>query len=109
MYLVLHFDVTDPEEFLAEARTALRALAARPGYRDGRVGRSLDEQSVWLLLSEWDGVGADRRALSADDVKVHATPLLTRARNEPSAFETVLYGDGREVPSDRAEEGPGGG
>lgn len=111
MHLVLRFDLTEPEteQFLAEASTALRVLAARPGYRSGRLGRSLDDPCVWLLISEWDGVGAYRRALSSYDVKVEATPLLARARDEPSAYETLLYDDGGQAVSDRAEQDrPGG-
>ncbi|MDQ3455494.1 MAG: antibiotic biosynthesis monooxygenase, partial [Actinomycetota bacterium] len=84
---------------------ALAALAARPGYRSGRVGRSLDEPTIWTITTAWAGVGVYRRALSAYDVKVGAAPLLALARDEPSAFETLVYDDGVEVitaDSDRA-------
>ena len=40
-------------------------------------------------MTEWTGVGAYRRALSAYEVKVHASPLLALGRNEPSAFEVL--------------------
>jgi heme oxygenase (mycobilin-producing) len=81
------------ETFLADARRALAALAARPGFRNGRVGRAVEDPEAWVVHSEWDGVGAYRRALSAYDVKVYAAPLLGRAVNEPSAYE-VLFADG---------------
>lgn len=108
MFVVSRFDVdpAEAEEFLARARTALAALAARPGYRTGRVGRSLDDPSLWTVTTAWANVGAYRRALSAYDVKVTAAPLLGLARDEPSSFETLLYDDGIdtvEQDSDLAE------
>jgi hypothetical protein len=35
----------------------------------------------------WRDVGSYRRALSSYDVKVTAVPLLSRALDEPSAYE----------------------
>ncbi|MBA2414344.1 MAG: antibiotic biosynthesis monooxygenase [Geodermatophilaceae bacterium] len=114
MFVVARFDIPaeDAEDFLGQAREALAALGARAGFRSGRVGRSVDEPGVWTVLTEWEGVGAYRRALSAYDVKVRATPLLARARDEASAFETLLHDDGvRAVTttSDRQSDvtGPG--
>ena len=40
-------------------------------------------------MTEWESVGAYRRALGGFDVKVHATPLLAESLDEPSAFETL--------------------
>ena len=40
----------------------------------------------------WEDVGAYRRALSSYDVKVTAVPLLSRAVDEPSAYEVVRPG-----------------
>ena len=81
-------------DFAARARTALAALADRPGFRRGRVGRSVDDPAEWVLVTEWDGVGAYRRALSAYQVKVDATPLLAQARDEPGAYEVPVAVDG---------------
>jgi quinol monooxygenase YgiN len=83
----------DGEAFLADAQRAVQALAARPGFRHGRVGRAVEDPQAWVVHTEWDGVGAYRRALSAYDVKVYAAPLLGRALDEPSAYE-VLFADG---------------
>ena len=83
----------DGADFLVEAQRALEALAARPGFRQGRVGRAVEDPEAWVVHSEWDGVGAYRRALSAYDVKVYAAPLLGRAIAEASAYE-VLFADG---------------
>ena len=67
---------------------AVAALAARPGFRyaPGSVRRP-DDPARWVLVSEWDGVGAWRRALSAFEVRVEAVPLLALAEDEPGAFE----------------------
>ena len=83
--------------FQQRASAALTALAARPGWRAGRIGRATDDGSLWTLVTEWDSVGAYRRALSGYDVKVHAVPLLSLAINEPSAYEVlVAQGHGAE-------------
>ncbi len=68
---------------------ALGALAARPGYRSGTIGRNVDEPDLWLLTTTWQNVGSYRRALSSYDVKVTAVPLLSQAIDEPSAYELV--------------------
>jgi quinol monooxygenase YgiN len=86
-------DEADAEGFGQRCRTALAALAARPGYRGGRIARSLDAPQSWLLICEWDDVGSYRRALSGFEVKMAATPLLAQASAEPSAYE-VLFEDG---------------
>lgn len=78
------------EGFLEEAGAALRVLSGRPGCRAARLARALDDPELWVLHSEWDSVGAYRRALSSYDVKVHAVPLMYRCIDEPSAFEVRL-------------------
>lgn len=105
MLVVSRFDVpeSDHDSFLGQAQAALAAFAARPGYVRGRLGRSTDDPTVWVLTTEWAGVGAYRRSLSAYDVKVDAAPLLGRARIEPSAYEVLVSDDGVER-SDRAPD-----
>lgn len=80
------------EEFRAGLERARAALADRPGYASGSIGCNLDDQSLWALVTTWENVGAYRRALSAYDVKLHAVPLLSRAVDEPSAYEVVEAG-----------------
>ena len=79
----------DAGDFLERAQTALGVLAAQRGYRAGRVGRATDDPTRWVLVTEWAGVGAYRRALSAYDVKVSAVPLLSLADDEPTAYEVL--------------------
>jgi hypothetical protein len=100
---------TDAQDgFVIRAHAALTALAERPGYLSGRLARALDDPTHWTLVTEWESVGAYRRALGGFDVKVHATPLLSESVDEPSAFETLASAaPGGEVVvtvSDRAAE-----
>ena len=67
----------------------LDLLAARPGFLTGRVARSVDEPALLVLVTEWSGAGAYRRALSGYDVKVAFADLMAYVVNEPSAFEVV--------------------
>lgn len=107
MLVVTRFSVpeSDGESFGESARGAMAALAEQPGYRGGRLGRAADDPTAWVITTEWDGVGAYRRSLSAYAVKLAATPLLSRGHDEPSAYE-LLYADGPGAavtrPSDRA-------
>ncbi|WP_432830187.1 antibiotic biosynthesis monooxygenase family protein [Dactylosporangium sp. CA-092794] len=94
------------DEFAGRAHAALAALAACPGYLRGRLARAYDDPAHWSIVTEWESVGAYRRALSAFDVKVHATPLLAQSLDEPSAFEVLAEsapgGELKVTTSDRA-------
>jgi quinol monooxygenase YgiN len=79
----------DAPAFRADLEHARAVLAERPGYVSGAIGRNLDDPELWVLTTTWEHVGAYRRALSAYDVKMGAVPLLSRAIEEPSAFEVV--------------------
>lgn len=96
MLVMTRFVVEEDDGFAGRAHDALAALAACPGYLRGRLGRAFDDPRHWSIVTEWASVGAYRRALSNYDVKVHATPLLAQALDEPSAFEVL------------AESAPGG-
>jgi hypothetical protein len=84
-----HFQDASPD-FAERAHAALAALAERPGYLRGTLGRSTDEPDAWLLLTEWENVGSYRRALGSYQVKLHATPLLASAVDVPGGFEALL-------------------
>ena len=89
MIALTHFADTSAD-FLDRARAALAALAARPGYVRGTLGRSTDEPDAWVLLTEWENVGSYRRALGNYEVKLHATPLLAAALDLPGGFECLV-------------------
>ena len=95
MIVVQRFRVDDPgaAEFRAGVEMALTVLARQAGYVDGHVGRNVDDPTLWLLQTQWDGPGAYRRALSAYEVKMHAWQLLGQALDEPSAYELVRPGE----------------
>ena len=98
----------DREAFLSEAAGAVRALSSRSGCRAVRVARAVDDGGLWVMQSEWDSVGAYRRALSAPEVKLLAVPLMYRCVDEPSAFEIRLDavdGEVTEVAGALAEDG----
>lgn len=92
--MVTRFRVADDDvhAFRADVEAAHALLAARPGYLGGEVGRNVDEPDLWVLCTRWEHVGAYRRALSSYDVKLGAVPLLSRALDEPSAYEVLEPG-----------------
>ena len=89
MLVLTRYRVANDEaaSFAAQADAALVALSARKGFVDGQVARNVDDPQLWTLTTRWDGVGSYRRALSAFEVKTTAVPLLSRAIDEPSAYE----------------------
>ncbi len=113
MLVVMRFEVSSADAamaavFLQEARIALDALSACAGYRSARVARATDDGDRWIVATEWDSVGAYRRALSDFTVKTTAVPLLARAVNEPSAYEVMeargLGSEGMQIGSGLADE-----
>ncbi|HVQ89410.1 MAG TPA: antibiotic biosynthesis monooxygenase [Mycobacteriales bacterium] len=117
MLVLTRFSVSEADggQFADQAADALDAFARCTGYLRGSLGREVDDPTSWLLLTEWDGVGAYRRALSGYDVKVRAVPLLARGQQEPGAYEVLQTvdrgGTALSAPSDRAVDagtaGPG--
>jgi hypothetical protein len=94
--------VDEGESFRGDLQVALDALAERPGHVGGTVGRNVDDPELWVLSTRWENVGAYRRALSAYDVKLRAVPLLSRALDEPSAYEVVEPGTALNTASTRS-------
>ena len=78
----------DGETLAATVAPLLAALAARPGFRDGELGRSADDPTLWALVTRWDGVGSYRRALSAAEVKITGAPVWVHALDEPGVYVT---------------------
>jgi hypothetical protein len=92
--VVNRFRVPEAEQaaFRDDLEGARETLAVQRGFVAGRIGRNVDDPELWVLTTEWDGPGAYRRALSAYDVKLAAVPTLSRAIDEPSAYEPVEPG-----------------
>jgi hypothetical protein len=76
-------------DFAANGARLQAALATRPGYVRSSFARALDDTTRWVLVSEWVGVGPWRRALSNYDVRIEVMPMMMRAEDEPSVYETV--------------------
>ena len=88
----------DSVRFRDDLDAALALLAASAGYVDGGAGRNVDDPELWVLVTRWADVGSYRRALSSYDVKLGAVPLLSRAIDEPSAFEDLTGELNEDVP-----------
>ena len=74
-------------EFEAQLSVALDAFSACAGFINGEFGQNLDETTLWSLVTHWENVGSYRRALSNNDVKMNAIPILAQAIDEPGAYE----------------------
>jgi hypothetical protein len=87
--LVVNRFRSDDLALKGDLESALAVLRAQSGCEDGHLGRNVDDPALWVMVTRWRDVGSYRRALSAYDVKVGAVPLLSRAIDEPSAFEDL--------------------
>jgi heme-degrading monooxygenase HmoA len=88
VFAVTRLRAEDGAALAAAAAPLLAALAGRPGFRDGEVGRSADDPTLWALVTRWDGVGSYRRALSAAEVKIAGAPVWVHAVDEPGVYLT---------------------
>ncbi len=96
MLVLMRFRVVDADvaHLRAELTAALETLCVHRGFVRGHIGRAADDPELWILATEWQGAGAYRRALSSYDVKVNAVATLSRAIDEPAAFEVLEKRDG---------------
>jgi quinol monooxygenase YgiN len=104
MIVVNRFRVpeTEAEAFRTDLAAALEPLARQRGHVGGRIGHNVDDPELWVLVTEWDSVGSYRRALSSYDVKVGAVPTLSRAVDEPGAYESAEPGTELNRPATRS-------
>jgi hypothetical protein len=80
----------DEADGFAEQMTAvLDALASSPGYRSGRLARTVDDPTLWALVTEWEGAGFYRRALGDYELRTRFVPLAAMAVDEPGAYEIM--------------------
>jgi heme-degrading monooxygenase HmoA len=82
----LRVPAEDADALAAACADLLVALAARPGFLGGELGRSTDDPTLWGLLTRWDGVGAYRRGLGAAEVKIAGAPVWVHALDEPGVY-----------------------
>ncbi len=62
-------------------------LAGRDGFLSADFARNLDDGELWTLTTRWRDVGSYRRALQGYEAKLRLVPLLSRAIDEPTAYE----------------------
>ncbi|WP_433326098.1 antibiotic biosynthesis monooxygenase family protein [Spirillospora sp. CA-294931] len=98
MIAITRYRVPDEDaDFSGRMTAVLEILAASPGFRSGRLARTVDEPTLWALITEWDGAGFYRRALGAYDVRLQFIPLAALAIDEPGAYEVVSSSEAVEV------------
>jgi hypothetical protein len=79
--------MADAAHFEAQLNIALAAFSYCAGFKSGEFGQNLDDLTLWSLTTHWENVGSYRRALSNNDVKMNAIPILAQAIDEPGAYE----------------------
>lgn len=92
------YDASDAATAQADLTACLQGLATCGGYVAGTIARALDDPGLWVLETRWANVGTYRRALSSYEIKMTVVPLLSRAVDEPSAYE-VIVGEGATPPN----------
>jgi quinol monooxygenase YgiN len=87
--VLMRFQVSeeDTDAFVVQAEAALAVLRQRGGLRSLDFARNLDEPDLWTITARWDDVGSYRRALSGIESRSVVVPLLSRAIDEPTAYE----------------------
>jgi quinol monooxygenase YgiN len=89
-------------EFRSQVAVAVEALSCRPGHVSSRLARALDDLSVWVLVSEWESVGAYRRALGNAEVRMASMALMGSVRDEPTSYEVLWDAETGPRESDHA-------
>lgn len=91
MIALTRFRVPDSETdtFVAQANAAVTVLIQRVGCVSADFGRNVDEPSLWTITTRWQNIGSYRRALQGFESKMIVVPLLSRAIDEPSAYDDV--------------------
>ena len=99
MLVVTRFSVpaTDAPGFRVDLDRAREALAERPGYLHGTVGRNVDDPDLWVLTTRWEHVGAYRRALQRAHVE-----RLAGLLNPPPPAEGAPAFPGQPSPAAQA-------
>ena len=85
--------IDDRDGFRDEAASVARLLYGCDGCHGVAVARAADDATLWLMSARWASVGDYRRALSSYEIKAGAVPFLSRAIDEPTAFEVLFASD----------------
>lgn len=89
MIVLSRFTVPESEAdgFVVQAEQAVAVLRGKEGLLSLDFGHNLDDRELWTITTRWRDVGSYRRALSGIESKMVVVPLLSRAVDEPSAYE----------------------
>lgn len=74
----------------AAGEDVLAVLAGRPGFERGSFARSSEDDSRWVLVTEWVNVGAYRRAIQAGDTRIAGAALFACAADEPAGYDVLV-------------------
>lgn len=85
-----HVPAAGGDDFQQQARQVARLLGGFPGCAGVDVARASDDPELWSVVMRWESVGSYRKALSSYEVKANAVPFLSRAVDEPTAFEVLF-------------------
>lgn len=77
-------------ELSAAGEAVLDVLAARPGFERGSFAHSAEDDSCWVLVTEWINVGAYRRAIQAGDTRIAGAALFACAADEPAGYDVLV-------------------
>ncbi len=71
MIAIARFELplSQAEQFRAELEAVKAVLSEAAGFISATIGQNLDEPTLWVLTTEWQNVGAYRRALSSTRAK----------------------------------------
>ena len=77
----------DEDDFFRAARAAVDFMTSREGAESIDLVRNLDEPDLWAIVGRWANVGSYRRAFNGYEAKIVLVPLLSRAIDEPGAYD----------------------
>lgn len=94
-------------DFLDTLRSCLAILASNSGCMGIELGRSMDSESEFVLVSRWDNVGSYRKALSNYQVKSEVIPFISMHTKDSFTGEVIETGNvsgSESFPSALAED-----
>jgi heme oxygenase (mycobilin-producing) len=82
-------------DFRERINECISILAVLPGCITVELGRSLDSETDYLLVSRWESVGKYRKALSNFDVKSIVIPFISLCITESMTAEVINRTDSK--------------
>ncbi len=89
-FALWEFTVTNSQEWLSQAHSALDVLRACEGFIESHIMRSPDEPLSFVVHTTWRDVGSYRRALGSSESKMVVWPFLAEMQDRPTAYEELV-------------------